>query len=79
MGRIFDQHRSGFNSQGQMSRPVPMEIGNIRVKLSDQERRRRIQHKSCFVCGKPNCWAKKHYNNNGKRFNNNRYAQNAKN
>ena len=76
MDRIYAPQTNNFNRQNTYGqRPTPMEIGNIRVRLSEQEKRRRIQHKLCFVCGKPNCFARNHRNNNR----NNRMNQNYRN
>ena len=66
--RIYSRKTFGSSSNSNHfnnnNGPTPMEIGNINFNLSDAEKRRRIQHKLCFVCGKPNCNAKKHYSNN---------------
>ena len=47
--------------------PTPIQIGNIQpfrsTKLSPAENVRRIEHRLCFVWGKPNCIARNHYHN----------------
>ena len=64
MDRISNQQRSSFSNYSTLNRPVPIEIGNLNTRLSDSERRRCIQHKLCFICKKPNCYAAKHRRNN---------------
>ncbi len=76
--RNFGNNYNSFNRNNNNninSGPTPMEIGNIGVRLSEAEKRRRIQHKLCFVCGKPNCIARNHQRNGNRNGN----KQNRKN
>lgn len=92
----------GQNNGNGVGGPTPMQIGNIqrrrfnnnfdrRNQLSFAERKRRMEHNLCYICGKANCIARNHYNDgNGqgfnrqkqpgnRRFNQNRSGDQAKN
>ncbi len=76
--RLDSLYTSGQNSFGfgrsnnnHSGGPTPMQIGNIpqyrNKRLPYAEKMRRVEKKLCFVCGKPNCIARNHYNNNSGR------------